>query len=77
LKEKALAANALVDPQASTEKPEAKTEPEALTECKDPDMMEQLADYIADEMNRNIKDPAVLEMKELNSSELAATLRGP
>ncbi|WP_415767157.1 polymorphic toxin type 44 domain-containing protein [Pseudomonas sp. ZB1P45] len=67
LKEKALAANALVDPQASTEKPEAKTEPEAPTTCKDPDMMEQLADYIADEMNRNIKDPAVLEMKELNS----------
>lgn len=33
--------------------------------CNDPDMMEQLASYIAGEMNRNIQDPTVLEMKRL------------
>ncbi|WP_419710031.1 S-type pyocin domain-containing protein [Pseudomonas sp. NFX224] len=33
--------------------------------CPHPDMMEELAQYIAGEMNRNIHDPAVLEMKQL------------
>lgn len=33
--------------------------------CPHPDMMEELAAYIAGEMNRNIKDPAVLEMRRL------------
>ncbi|MNF45709.1 hypothetical protein D3C84_268510 [compost metagenome] len=42
--------------------PPEKTEPVV---CTHPDMMEQLASYIADEMNRNILDPAVLEMKKL------------
>ncbi len=59
LTEKAIAANALVNPNA----PETeKTEPVV---CNHPDQMEGLASYIADEMNRNIQDPAVLEMKRL------------
>lgn len=33
--------------------------------CNHPDQMEELASYIAGEMNRNIHDPAVLEMKKL------------
>lgn len=33
--------------------------------CPHPDMMEELASYIAEEMNRNIHDPAVLEMRKL------------
>lgn len=33
--------------------------------CTHPDMMEELAGYIAGEMNRNIHDPAVLEMRRL------------
>ncbi|MHC8321767.1 polymorphic toxin type 44 domain-containing protein [Pseudomonas sp. GB2N2] len=40
--------------------------------CPHPDMMEELAAYIAGEMNRNIRDPAVLKMKELNSYDTAA-----
>lgn len=59
LTEKATAANALVDPNAPKEE---KTEPVV---CNDPDQMEELASYIAGEMNRNIQDPAVLEMKRL------------
>lgn len=35
--------------------------------CNHLDRMEELASYIADEMNRNINHPSVLEMKELNS----------
>lgn len=35
--------------------------------CNHPDQMEELARYIADEMNRNISHPSVLKMKELNS----------
>ncbi|MBQ54485.1 MAG: hypothetical protein CMK72_06230 [Pseudomonadaceae bacterium] len=53
---KAVAAGALVDPNAPT--------PQA---CTDPDQMIELATYIAGEMNKNIHDPAVLEMHELNS----------
>jgi uncharacterized Zn-binding protein involved in type VI secretion len=61
--EKATAANALVDPNAATQNREAeKPEP---TVCNHPDQMEELASYIAGEMNRNIHDPAVLEMKRL------------
>ncbi|CAI8874124.1 polymorphic toxin type 44 domain-containing protein [Pseudomonas sp. IT-P176] len=33
--------------------------------CNHPDQMEELARYIAGEMNRNIYDPAVLEMRKL------------
>jgi hypothetical protein len=33
--------------------------------CPHPDMMEMLASYIAQEMNRNIDDPAVLKMRKL------------
>lgn len=35
--------------------------------CKDPDMMEQVARYIAEEMNRNITHPSVLKMQKLTS----------
>ena len=35
--------------------------------CNHPDRMEELAWYIANEMNRNITHPSVLKMKELNS----------
>ncbi|WGV19726.1 polymorphic toxin type 44 domain-containing protein [Pseudomonas putida] len=35
--------------------------------CEDPDMMEQVARYIAGEMNRNITHPSVLKMKRLTS----------
>ncbi|WP_223488757.1 polymorphic toxin type 44 domain-containing protein [Pseudomonas sp. A-RE-19] len=72
LKEKAVAANALVDPKAAPKKPEAKPEPEAPVTCKDPDMMEQVASYIAGEMNRNITHPSVLKMKKLASFDAAA-----
>ena len=65
LTEKAVAANALVDPSAASKKQEAeKVEPAT---CNDLDMMAQLANYIAGEMNTNIHDPAVLEMQKLNS----------
>jgi hypothetical protein len=72
LKEKALAANALVDPNAAREKPEEKPEEKAeRAVCKDPDMMEELATYIAGEINTNIHHPSVLRMKELLSYDIA------
>ncbi|MFJ4430197.1 polymorphic toxin type 44 domain-containing protein [Pseudomonas sp. NPDC089395] len=39
--------------------------------CKDPDLMEQVAIYIAGEMNRNITHPSVLKMKKLISFDAA------
>ncbi|MDA3135862.1 hypothetical protein HG619_03830 [Pseudomonas syringae] len=68
LTEKALAANALVGPEAAGKKsdaqPESKAEPVV---CKHPDRMEELATYIAGEMNANINSPEVLQIQELNS----------
>ncbi|WP_219093126.1 polymorphic toxin type 44 domain-containing protein [Pseudomonas sp. UMAB-40] len=72
LKEKAVAANALVAPEAAPKKPEAKPESKDPVTCKDPDMMEQVASYIAGEMNRNITHPSVLKMKKLISFDAAA-----
>jgi uncharacterized Zn-binding protein involved in type VI secretion len=77
LTEKATAANALVAPKPSAKppvkKPEKKPEPKAEhAVCKDPDMMEKLASYIAAEMNTNINSPAVHQMKELNSYDAHA-----
>lgn len=72
LKEKALAANALVDPKAASKKPEEKAEQKV---CKDPDMMEELATYIAGEINTNIYHPSVLKMKELLSYDVAEETR--
>lgn len=72
LKEKAVAANAFVDPQAAPKQPEARPAPKATAICKDPDMMEQVASYIAGEMNRNITHPSVLKMKKLFSFDAAA-----
>ncbi|WP_177326996.1 PAAR domain-containing protein, partial [Pseudomonas sp. Ant30-3] len=68
LKEKALAANALVDPKAAGKETEEKAEEQSgPAVCKDPDMMEELAGYIASEMNTNIHHPSVLKMKGLLS----------
>lgn len=43
--------------------------------CEHPDRMEELASYIADEMNRNIHHPSVLKMKELNSYDAVEETR--
>ncbi len=68
LTEKATAANALVDPKAAAKRPDAKPESGAdPAVCNHPDEMEGLANYIADEMNRNIQSPEVLRMQRLNS----------
>ncbi|MEE5102382.1 polymorphic toxin type 44 domain-containing protein [Pseudomonas alliivorans] len=77
LKEKALAADALVDPEAASKEPETKTEPKKVEHavCKDPDRMEELATYIADEMNTNINSPEVRQMRELNSFDAAAKMK--
>lgn len=76
LKEKALAANALVDPKSASMEPKAELETETEPAvCNDPDRMEEVASYIAGEMNRNIHDPAVRKMKELLSYDVAAETR--
>ena len=76
LKEKALAANALVDTKVAGKGPEDKPEENDGPEgCTHPNMMAKLADYIADEMNRNIHDSSVLKMKELPSYEVAKETR--
>ena len=62
--EKASVANALVDPNASSKVPEEQPEENV---CTHPDRMEELASYIADEMNRNIDSPSVRQMRALNS----------
>ncbi|RMP23874.1 hypothetical protein ALQ08_03186 [Pseudomonas syringae pv. delphinii] len=68
LTEKALAANALVESRAAGKESEGKPESKAETVvCKDPDRMEELASYIAGEMNANINSSAVRQMQELNS----------
>ncbi|WP_122312870.1 polymorphic toxin type 44 domain-containing protein, partial [Pseudomonas coronafaciens] len=76
LEEKALAANALVDPKAAGKESEAK--PESTAEsvvCKDPDKMEELASYIAGEMNANINSLEVRQMRDLNSFDAAAKMK--
>ncbi|POA75815.1 polymorphic toxin type 44 domain-containing protein [Pseudomonas sp. GW531-T4] len=72
LMEKATAANALVDPNAASKAPEEKPEEKV---CTDPDRMEELASYIADEMNRNINSPSVRQMQDLNCFDPAAETR--
>ncbi|MGN7742372.1 polymorphic toxin type 44 domain-containing protein [Pseudomonas sp. 22526] len=72
LTEKATAANALVDPNAASKAPEEQPEEKV---CTDPDRMEELASYIAGEMNRNINSPSVRQMKDLNSFDPAAETR--
>ena len=74
LKEKALAANALVDPKAAAGTPDVKPNPEpndGPEGCTHPDMMERIASYIADEMNSNIHHPSVMKMKALLSYDAA------
>jgi uncharacterized Zn-binding protein involved in type VI secretion len=44
-------------------------------DCNHPDQMEELATYIAGEMNRNIKHPAVLQMKDLINYDSNAAAR--
>ncbi|MFJ4440884.1 polymorphic toxin type 44 domain-containing protein [Pseudomonas sp. NPDC089422] len=46
--------------------PLAEMRPQSAT-CKHPDMMEQVASYIAEEMNRNITHPSVVKMKKLTN----------
>ncbi|KPW35090.1 PAAR motif-containing protein [Pseudomonas syringae pv. antirrhini] len=76
LTEKALAANTLVEPGAAGKESEAKPEPKAETfVCKDPDRMEELATYIAGEMNTNINSPEVRQMRDLNSFDAAAKMK--
>ncbi|RMR13316.1 polymorphic toxin type 44 domain-containing protein [Pseudomonas syringae group genomosp. 3] len=76
LTEKALAANALVEPKAAGKASEAKPEPKAEPAvCKDPDRMEELATYIAGEMNTNINSPEVRQMRDLNSFDAAAKMK--
>ncbi|AZG84872.1 hypothetical protein N032_03845 [Pseudomonas syringae pv. pisi str. PP1] len=76
LTEKALAANALVGPEAAGKASEAKPEPRAESVvCKHPDRMEELATYIAGEMNTNINSPAVRQMRDLNSFDAAAKMK--
>lgn len=75
LTEKAKAANALISHEPFAAKMDAKPEPEPKDgpdSCAHPDMMEQLARYIADEMNTNIHHPSVIKMKELLSFDAAA-----
>lgn len=72
LTEKATAANALVDPNVTSKAPEEQLEEKV---CNDPDRMEELASYIAGEMNTNINSPYVQQMKDLNSFDPAAETR--
>ncbi|UCR85352.1 polymorphic toxin type 44 domain-containing protein [Pseudomonas chlororaphis subsp. aurantiaca] len=69
LTEKAVAANALVDPNAAPKQPEEEAEPVV---CTHPDRMEEVASYIAAEINRNINHPSVVKMRKLNSFDAAA-----
>ncbi|QQX56554.1 polymorphic toxin type 44 domain-containing protein [Pseudomonas chlororaphis] len=64
LTEKAKDANALVDPNGAPKAPEEQPEEKV---CTDPDRMEELASYIAGEMNANINSASVRQMKDLNS----------
>ncbi|MBA1231887.1 hypothetical protein G7013_19760 [Pseudomonas viridiflava] len=76
LREKALAADALVDPEAAGKEPETKPGPKVEPAvCKDPDRMEELASYIAGEMNTNILHPSILKMKKLLSYDVAEETR--
>ncbi|WP_458378982.1 polymorphic toxin type 44 domain-containing protein [Pseudomonas chlororaphis] len=72
LTEKAATANALVDSNAASKAPEEQPEEKV---CTDPDRMEELASYIADEMNRNINSPSVRQMQDLNCFDPAAETR--
>ncbi len=75
LKEKAVAANALVD--TGTPPPEQQAESVQSPVCDHPDQMEPLANYIAGEMNRNILSPEVSAMQKLYSYDPASPDRKP
>ncbi|MBX8516120.1 PAAR domain-containing protein [Pseudomonas cichorii] len=74
--EKATAAKAVVNSDEGVTElekgPASEAEPAV---CTHPDMMEVLAGYIADEMNRNIRHPSVLKMKELLSYDVVEETR--
>ncbi|SDZ59989.1 polymorphic toxin type 44 domain-containing protein [Pseudomonas sp. NFIX28] len=72
LTEKATAANALVDPNGASKAPEEQPEEKV---CTDPDRMEELANYIAGEMNTNINSPSVRQMRDLNRFSPSAETR--
>ncbi|MEE4662461.1 polymorphic toxin type 44 domain-containing protein [Pseudomonas alliivorans] len=63
LLDRAEKAGALVDAYSPAEASRANSSEQPL--CEHPDKMEQLAGYIAEEMNRNVFDTTVLRIKEL------------
>jgi hypothetical protein len=64
--DKAKAANALVTSDTASHQAGVVLAPKAESAgCNDPDMMEQLASYIADEMNCNIHDISVSKIRSL------------
>lgn len=75
LKEKAVAANALVD--SSTRHQEQHAENVQSPVCNHPDQMEPLANYIAGEMNQNILSPEVSAMQKLYNYDPASPDRKP
>jgi hypothetical protein len=78
LREKAIAANAVIDPKAAAKQSEVKTETKAQSVgCNHPDEMEPLANYISGEMNRNILSPEVLKMQRLNHYDPGSPDRKP
>ncbi|WP_095067177.1 polymorphic toxin type 44 domain-containing protein [Pseudomonas sp. Irchel 3A18] len=76
LVERATAAKAVVNSDEGVTEPDkvSRSEAEPVV-CTHPDMMEALASYIADEMNRNIRHPSVLKMKELLSYDVVEETR--
>lgn len=65
-----------VDPKAVDDTAAFPSMPNANSAtCNHPDQMEELARYIAGEMNRNIFHPSVLKMKELLSYDVAQETR--
>lgn len=67
----ALTSHTATSGQASVTRTLLDKTPEQVT-CNHPDMLEQVAIYIAEEMNRNITHPSVLKMKKLTSFDATA-----
>ncbi len=66
----------LVDSKPTGNNPDSSSNPTvSLNACNHPDQMEDLASYIAKEMNHNIHDPAVLEMRRLIGYDVAEEIR--
>ncbi|WP_241667765.1 polymorphic toxin type 44 domain-containing protein [Pseudomonas sp. Sample_24] len=65
----------LAEPTLARKTSTAPGDPGKTPRCNHPDQMEELAVYIAGEMNRNILHPAVLKMKELLNYDSSAAAR--